>query len=714
MADTLRRAAGAAPADGLTRPSLDRPALARWLRAGVAGALVFALLYALLEARIADALPGYPAVFLVTLVMLVVPGLVACEALFAGPERDLIERLVIAFAIGVAIAAPAGLLALLLRVSLDDFVHWHLAIATLSSATAGYFARPRRGPSWTRSLFRGWNAPALLLLLLAVVAAAGILTSPRWAGDRPARNFDDWRYMTYVNSYMQEDRLDPLHPVGVGEAPYPRMAVNVWVVIQAAVARSAGVSAESVVLDDMTPLLAVFALAATYCLAKGLFRKRSIALLAVLVQLGIALTDLSRDEGLGLGLLLRTAEDKFVATYVLFPLSLLFAAKFVSRPRLDSLLTFVLIGLAMFIVHPQPLLFLGISLFSFAVLRGVMVRSWRPLSWMALLAIPLGVFTFGEYLSWQLFNTSWPIFFKTTLTWRETFKIVHLPGGLIMGNYHLLLHPLMLGALALAPLIWLRARKAAPHQLLAAATLGWLPFFFVPPLTTVAAKLASTELTARLPQTAPIAIVWAYALYVALHWTRSRWPARLNAGGGLARLVAPTMLAALVLAGGLLIQELYYPLDRGGDFTWSSPHTIVPRTGRSIFLGGKDRLLSRQWRVKPEDREVFAYLNEHAETGSTVLMPEEMSLYMPGVLWKVKPAFSQGILGQWQRPTAQGLYADELQGLALTRALNDGGIDYVVVKEVSNAGREMSTLPSAQFVVGIGPYQLFQVGPRGP
>ena len=653
---------------------------------------------------------------LVTLVMLVVPGLVVGEALLVRSEGDLIERLVIAFAIGVAIAAPAGLLALSLRLSLNGFIHWHVGFATLSSAAAGYFAR-WRGQSWTRRLFRGWNAPALLLLLLAVVAAAGILTSPRWAGDRPARNFDDWRYMTYVNSYLQEDNIDPLHPVGIGEAPYPRMAVNVWVVIQAAVARSAGVSAESVVLNDMTPLLAVFALAATYCLAKGLFRKRSIALLAVLIQLGLALSDLSRDEGLGLNLLLRTAEDKFVATYIFFPLGLLFAAKFVSRPRLDSLLTFVLIGLAMFIVHPQPLFFLGISLFSFAVLRAAVGRSWRPLRWTALLAVPLGIFTFGEFLCWHLFNTSWPAFFRTTLTWRESFKIVHLPGGLIMGNYHLLLHPLMVGALALAPLIWLRARKAAPYQLLAAATLGWLPFFFVPPLTTVAAKLASTELTARLPQTAPIAIVWAYAAYVALSWARRRWRARSNAGGRFAsapvRLVAPVALAAFLLAGGLLIQELYYPIDGGAYFTWSSPSTIVPSTDRSIFLGGKDRLLSREWRLKPEDREVFSYLDAHAAAGSTVLTPGDMGLFLPGVLWKVKPAFSEGILGQWQQPKAMGLYQDQLHGVDLEQALASANVDYVVVREVSAAGQDMNDLSSAKLVVGIGPYQIFQVGLKG-
>jgi len=673
--------------------------------------LVFALLYAFLEARVADVLPGYAAVLLVTLVMLVLPGLIVCEALLARAEGDAIERLVFGFAIGLALSAPAGLIALLLNLSLDNFIHLHVGSASLSAAAAAYFARPSL-PAWPSRTLRGWRLSSLLLLLCAGVAVVGILTSPSWAGDRPARNFDDWRYMTYVNSYLQQDNIDALRPVGIGEAPYPRMEINVWVVIQAAVAKSAGVDAEAVVLNDMTPLLAVFALAATYCLAKGLFRSRGIALLAVLIQLGIALTDLSRDEGLGLNLLLRIAEDKFVATYILFPLGLLYAAKFISRPRLNSILTFVLIGLAIFVVHPQPLVFLGISILAFALLRAAVGRSWAPLGWAALLAVPVAAFNFGEFLCWHIFNASWPAFFKTTLTWREEFKLVHLPGGLIMGNYHLLLHPLTIGALALTPLIWLRVRKASPHQMLAAATLGWLPFFFFPPLTTVAAKLASAELTVRLPQTAPIAIVLAYAAYAVLHWANKRWPVRSSAARIVAapmRFVAPAALGAVVLIAGLIIQDLYYPADRGAYFGWASRSTILPWPDHSIFLGGKDRLLSREWRLKPEDREVFAYLNEHAATGSTVLMPEDMSLYLPGTVWNVKPAYSPGILGQWQRPTAQNLYSGTLQGADLQRALDDAGVDYVVVQEVSDAGRDMAALSSARMVVELGPYQIFGV-----
>jgi hypothetical protein len=679
----------------------------RWLRGGASAALVFALLWAFLEAHVVDGLPGYPAALIVQLAFFVVPGFVICEALLPRTYGDTIERFVLAFTMGLALTAPAGLLALFAHLSLDGFIGWHIAVATAGAAIAGYLSRPEL-PSWPARSLRFWNAPSLVLLLLAAVAVAGILTSPSWAAGRTARNFDDWRYMTYVNSYLQEDKIEPLHPVGIGEAAYPRMAINVWMVDQAATAKASGVSAEQIVMDDMTPLLAVLALAATYTLAKGLFRSRGIALLAALLLLGIGLTDLSRAEGFGHGLLLRSAEDKFVATNIMLPLGMLFATMFVSRPRIDSMLTFALIGLAMFIVHPQPLIFVGITVFAFGFVRAITNHSLRPFGWVMLLAVPLGIFTLGEFVCWHLFNRSWPTFFGTTLTFRETLRIVHLPGHMIMGNYHLVTYPLMIGAIAVVPFLFLRGRRIAAHQMMLAATLGWLPFFFIPPLTTAMAKVASTELTARLPEVAPMAVVLAYGIYAAGHGARRHAPS-IGAFRGPARLVAPALLGALLLAAGLAIQDSYYPLDKGAYFTWSSAHTIVPGSEHSIFLGGKDRLLSSEWRLGSDQRQLFEYLDTHAKPGSKVLLPVDLGLYMPGVAWNVKPAFSEGIIGQWQQPPAQGFYSGQLAPAALRRDLADAKIDYVVVKEVSDAGQEMSALPSAELVSGFGPYLLFAI-----
>lgn len=704
MLESLRKQARARPGDLTAGAALDSALMLRLARGALGGAAVLALELLALEARIFSGLPGYPAAILVFLSMIIVPGLLLHDALLPRSRADIAERLAIAFPLGLAIAAPAGLLALWLGTSLEACIRIHIAVATVVAAGSAFVAPPAGGV-WLARTVRGWNASTLLLLLLFAVAAGGVLTSPYWGGDRLARNFDDWRYMTYVNSYLHSSHINPLHPVGLGEAAYPRMEINAWVVFQAAIARAAGISAESVVLNDLTPVLIVFALMATYTLAKGLFHSRSVALLAVLIQLGYALIDMSHDEGLGATFLFRMSEDKMAGTYILFPIGLLLVAQFFRRARPSTLACFALVCLALFVVHPQPLMFLGVTLLALALFRSASTRSWRPLLWSAALGLPLAAFTFGQFVVWHAFNTSWPALFDTTLTWREEFKIVHLPGNMIMGNFHLILHPLMIGSLALAPLIWWRARRLPAHQVMLAAMLGWLPWFFVPPLSTVAAKLASAELTARLPYMAPVAIVWAYALHRVLRRSR-RWRDALSP----LRILAPAAAAAVLLAGALLVQELYFPADHGTYYTWASTDTIVNGTQHSIFLGGKDRLLSREWRISPDERQMIDYLRAQAPEGAVVLAPDDVSLHLPGVLWQVQPVFSQAIIGQWQRPPVMALYQGQLSGDALASALSQSHVRYAIATYSSNADAALSQLPSAKLATEIGPYEVYSIG----
>jgi hypothetical protein len=669
---------------------------------------MLALLYAVLEAGITQPLPGYPAVAIVGFVMIVLPGWLVAGALITRPETDLIERLAIGLAVGIALTAPAGLFALSLNVSLETFIRLHMLVSSAACAAAVFLAGSLYA-FWPAGIRRDWRPAGVLLFGVALIAAGGILSSHSWADGRTARNFDDWRYMVYVNSYLHEDSLEPLSPADVGEEPYPRMLINVWAVTQAAIASSADVSAEAITLDHLTPLLIVASLAATYALAKGLFRRRDIALVATLVQLGFALTDLSRDEGIGINVLARITQDKFAATYILFPIALLYTTRFFVARTTNTFVLFLLTCAALFVVHPQPLLFLAVTVAAFAALRAFVRRSWRPAFDAALLGAPLAMFLLGELAVWHLFNTSWPAFFQAELTWRESFKIAHVPGGMIMGNYHLILHPLMLGALALTPFIWLRARKTIGGQFLLAGMLGWVPWFFLPPLTTLASKLASAELTARLPFTAPVAIVWAYVVVVALGWMgRSvRLP-----DVSLARWAfAPVALlaAAAVLAGGVAVLDLYHRVDKGAYFGWASEATVVPGTERSIFLGGKDRLFSGEWRIRPEDRAVLEYLSANVPDGSIVMAPENLSIRFPGIVWDVRPVFSRGILGQWQRPAATGLYAGYIEGAELEQALRDARIDYIVIKEDDEHANALRAVSAAGLVTNVGPYEIYVV-----
>lgn len=676
---------------------------------------MLALLLLVFEAELLSPLPHYPAAALALFVIVILPGLFLQQALLGAARAGAVERLVIALPLGIAIAAPSGLAALWLELDLQTFMRMHAALAAATAGAATlFFQREDAQPAENR---RAWRPEALPLALLLAVVVAGVLISPVWLGDSLARDFDDWTYATYVNSYVHADGLTPLEPVGIGEAPYPRIATNVWLVLQAAVARAADTTPDATLLTYLPPLLLVFALGASYALSKRLFDNVAVGLLSVAFLLGYAILDLSPDEGFGRNLLIRTSEDKMVATFVLLPAGLLLTAAYLSRPSFRLFAAFVLLSVAIFVTHVQPLLFLAIALPTLAAFRAALARTTQPLRELAPLVLPLALLMAGQFLFWTFFHRSnelWPGSQVEGPIYHESFKLLHVPGGLFIGNYHLLLHPLVLGALVLAPLLWLRARGSIGNQLLLVAMLGWLPWFFFPPLSVLLAKFASKSLLWRLPYMMPASIALAYfaheGIQALLRRIEGRRPSGLPAARRAIALAAPVAVVAATLGAALLVQETYVQADGSTFYKWTSPASILPWTDRSIFLGGKDRLLSGEWRVTGEEAQLFRYVRTQTEAGSVILVPERIGILMPGLLWEQKPVHSRALPGLGSPPDlVVRFYNGQLRGEELAQSLREHSVDYIVVKEVTGANASLRELPSAQPLAEIGQYVIYDV-----
>jgi hypothetical protein len=348
---------------------LDLPAAGRLAASAGVALSVLGLLLLVFEIRVASGLPAYPAVALAFAAIVLLPGLLLQRAIQPAAPSYL-ERLALSLPLGLVIAAPAGLVGLQLHLDLQATMRLHAVFAALIAGVATLFIR-RSQEAPERPV---WHGAMLPLATLLAAVAFGVAVSPVWLGDRLSRDFDDWTYLTYVNSYLQPDGLQPERPVGIGELPYPRMETNVWLVVQAWVAHAADVPATNVLLHSLPPLLTLLALSATFALAAGLLRSHAIALFAVAFQLGYAILDLSPDEGFGRHLLLLMSEDKMVGSYVLFPLGLLLGWRFLEGRRPRDFATFSLICFALFVVHPQPLMYLAIAFAPLVVIRAFVAR----------------------------------------------------------------------------------------------------------------------------------------------------------------------------------------------------------------------------------------------------------------------------------------------------------------------------------------------------
>ena len=641
-------------------------------RAGLTAGAVFVLLAAVLYTNAPSILPGYPAIVVSFAVWLIVPGWALQRAL--AQARSPVEQVLASFLCSVALSALPGLAALRWHWSLEQFALAYAFVAALASGAAVLLApdeRPEEEPDEGASL----PGKAALLLLIALPLLA-IASSPWWGGDLIARDADDWVYMTYVNEYLHEDALNA-DDVAAGSGSFQRMLTNVWVVHEALLADSAGVAPYDTLMTYLPPVLSILAVGATFVLARGLFKNSMIALLAAGFHVGYAVLDLSAHEGFGRNVLLRITEDKMVATFVLLPVAMLYAVSFVARTQVRHLALALLAGLALFVVHPASVIYLAAPLGAFAVLRAAVERSPRPLIAGAIATLPLallGGLSF-EYLS-QEETTAVAAAFDPRLLFREELHIVDVGGGYSTANFHIILHPLMLAALALAPLVWLVRRRSEGGQYVLASSLAVLFLLFVAPVTTELGERFSWNAVWRLPWVVPVAMTLAAAAYEGVRWLSSRpafaaprWQAALPAGA-----------LVLVLGAGMIVLEQYARADDGVYYARTSSSAWLPGTDASITLGGIDRAFSGDNLLTDDSQAVISFLRERVPRGSTVLADAAFGTYLPATLEDIEvyAALSGGTPEELE--TQRAFYAGEVDREALAAELGTLGIDYVLVQ----------------------------------
>jgi hypothetical protein len=463
------------------------------------------------------------------------------------------------------------------------------------------------------------------------------------------------------------------------------MRANIWVVDEALLAHSADVAPHELLLSFLPPLLTLLAAAGTFTLAKGVFGRTSLALLAVGFLLGYGILDLSPHEGFGRNLFLRIGEDKMVASFVLLPAGILLGWRFIVRPHVATFVATLAAAIALFAVHPMGLLFLGIAVTSFAAWRTLVERSPATLAAGVALALPLLAFgaAAAAYLSEQ--SQTVVAVYDTRLLFREGFHVQDVGRGLSIGDYHLLLHPLVLLALAVMPVLWLRARRDAGAQLLFAMVIAVPVLFFIPPLTTALGKAFSWNSVWRLPWMLPTALVLAlFCEQTVSLLTRDRL-----------RALALPAAAVAILAGALVVQEYYFVRDDGSFYNRTSSTALLPGSERSITLGGLDRAFSSDWRLPERIERLANYLQDTAPAGSTVMAADDVSVFLPGLLSDIKTFGGLNSPTYDQENRRQTFYAATFNDMQGAKSLaRDSGVDYVVIPGRTPAAQKLGIFAS--------------------
>jgi tetratricopeptide (TPR) repeat protein len=596
------------------------------------------------------------------LVLFVLPGFLLAELLFGRSSISLVEKLAVSFALGIGLLIIPGTLLLMWHSSLTILVWVSTAINVLLLTLFLLLNSPKKRANrvgrgkWCEVARRVWGAvwgadqPDLEFAVLSIAVVVFVLLLLSFFSSEASmwRWSDGWSYAAYVRRYMDENLLDPHGTISTLQDG--RFALSGWLVLLALIGRVSQSSLTELYWFYLAPILTCFGLLSFYALAKTLFRAVNAALFATLVQLVYLASSMFLDthgrEFAGLGFMTRAHEDKYFSVWVIMPIALVFAFKYLNSRRFPYLLGFLLSATTATIIHPMGYVSLGIALGSF-VLINISVTLWvylrekreisggrpRGLAWIrsgrgqallewvrgrqahlvsfALLFLVLGALVIIPWLARDAYVEGGSLAFAPPdpdyiIEYYSHYRHLIMSSlSWYMASPTLLMHPMIILALLLMPILALYLRRDWSAQFLLASLALPLVAIFNPITAPLLGKLISGGQIYRLRWMLPISLVIGFVLYRLVGFLQRRLldAHRVSAG--------PVLHAALPL---LAIMSL-----------------ILPVTG--LMTKGIDAIHETRNTpgsvVSPAERDVLEHLNEHVMTRSMVLADNRMERFVP-------------------------------------------------------------------------------------
>lgn len=509
--------------------------------------------------------PVSPLLSLAAFVLFMIPGVMLSRLI---PERDLpgLAKLPAAFVFSTGVFGLPGIPMLLLHRSLTEYLWLCGGLLAASVLWAVFVLFRGKAPveerieAADRSAYSLWVPFAALVSVLAFAATRNV----------PAPGADTWLYLAYVQDFVERSRLAFYAPYSIGEAgSFSRLAINGWLLEQAALSKISGVAAVDLVPRHLAPALVVLTLLSVYSLSQMLFGNVTAALaIGFLTALYFLIYLNSSPFSPGGELIGRVAEDKFVARFILMPTVLGLAVVFLRErnPRLLGLLA--LAWWTIPVVHPLGLAFVGLPVAGLCALHFMLGRrergTWLGVGGVALVLLspilPAALYLlFSGMDPGTMTGSSDPARVAQKLYQAENAELLlRLGDASYIMHPSLLREPLVAGAYLLGVpfLIWRLKRSLAARALLGSLLL--VPaVVYMPPVATFVGGIIGPwhlwRLAWPLPLAALLTLGW-------MAWEATIFAQRMLLGSGATRRAAP-LLPAL---GIVLVTVLAAPTVREG------------------------------------------------------------------------------------------------------------------------------------------------------
>jgi tetratricopeptide (TPR) repeat protein len=520
---------------------------------------------------------------------------------------------------------------------------------------------------WTRLVY--WVALAVSLVLVLVVSTR---TTAPYFTDRTAEQ-------AFLRHFLDSDRFLTegfrISPILVEVTV--RDFTHGWGVLLAMVIRLAQVEMLDAYVYYLPLVLIAFSSLSFYALATELFQNQIAVLSACLVQILYVFSDIAVHEGIGRSLFMRIMQDKLTMNFILLPVAIWLAFRYVKRGEWASLisLSIVLVGLAL--IHP-----LGAPLYSIffglLLLVRVLFGSWSQKRRRLIRALPIIILVLvmlviplAERLVMTTYDSADRFLgdMEDNMDDQRASRLIRLGGclDLYIAQPDLIDHPLVILAILLTPLLLPYVRTHLSAQYLLSNMAGVLFLCYTPFLASVLGMLVTPWLIWRVLWLLPVSLVIGFFLGEA-----SRLPADRF------RQISPQLLQllplVLILIGALLLRGR---IDDGLDY-------LLEKRERSALTA--------------EQRALFAYLREHATPGSVIMTPQKrLDNEIPGLV-----GHSYGLTFRNAPPLEESMYEDRYRFYQAKLVIDDHirflqkhNIDYIILEADTELAGQVKGLPAA-------------------
>lgn len=507
-------------------------------------------------------------------------------------------------------------------------------------------------------------------ILLAVCAVVALYVA------RGARDADDWLYLQITQQILGSN---PFQLRQASETRYTlRYAFHVWLFTQAYLGQWLRLDLVTLAREVLPSLVSMLGLVSFYAWARVFFRTPMRALVAVLIQVGIAVTFIT-GSGWGSGLLARSAQDKFLVWLVVVPPAMLFAWRFLTLGRRSFLVAYAAALLAGLWVHPVAIFLVPLSLAGFALFSLI---SRVPFSrarwlWLTIASLP----ALGAPIVIRL--TTLPAVFTTQGPLIQAY--VRLSDGrlFLFGDWYIVdpamvSHPLILFSFFLLVAFAARLWRDTRIQFLWGSALVPLALLFNPLTARILGELFTPWQLWRMTWNVPSAFILTEAVF------------QVREGLRAATFRLRTIQIALVVLAVVASIGLY---DVNPVRWWN--------------------ILTKDHTLEAPTEDMLRHLKVTLTQPSNVLLPREITRYAPAYTY-----LAQVMSNDAQKPEdAAGQQIDRFYDpKALPQLLNGFltafQIEYAIVETHSPQDEFLQSSPRAQFLYHNTVLSLYKIAPQ--